>query len=273
VLWPGIIVGADGITLNLRGHIVVGAPEPGEGAGILLQGRMTAKVTNGTVRDLDAGVLIDEGGDTTPLRPSRPLDSDAVPEVGTPRRKQRGRRQQSCRQLSGGGEVCDNDGIRLEPGVGPANLVKRNVVRGTGLDGVSVFADADKNTIADNIVESNGFVSAVAGDGIRIYGRRDAILRNRSFSNAGAGISVGVRTGSALGTLPNNATTGNPRGQYNEIRANQTSSNLVFDLWDGNPGCDANSWRNNTLRVCQPGLHHRLTPAGAEAAQRLRTQQ
>jgi parallel beta-helix repeat protein len=65
VLWPGIIVGADGITLNLRGHFVVGAPEPGEGAGILLQGRMTAKVTNGTVRDFDAGVLIDEGGDNT----------------------------------------------------------------------------------------------------------------------------------------------------------------------------------------------------------------
>jgi len=62
---PGIVVGADAITPNLRGHTVFGTPEPGEGAGILLQGRMTAKVTNGTVRDFDAGVLIDEGGDNT----------------------------------------------------------------------------------------------------------------------------------------------------------------------------------------------------------------
>ncbi|HVL03075.1 MAG TPA: hypothetical protein VM386_01430, partial [Acidimicrobiales bacterium] len=50
----GLIIGADGITLNLGGHRVFGTPAPGEGAGILLEDRQNVRIANGTVQHFDA---------------------------------------------------------------------------------------------------------------------------------------------------------------------------------------------------------------------------
>ena len=38
-----------------------------------------------------------------------------------------------------------------------------------------------------------------------------------------------------MGSLPNNATTGNPRGIGNDIMRNVALRNVRWDLWDSNP--------------------------------------
>src|SRR5437660_12844162 len=62
----GIIIGANGITLNLNGFRVFGTPNPGDKAGVLLQGRTGVTVTGqGSVTDFDGGVVIEGGGGNT----------------------------------------------------------------------------------------------------------------------------------------------------------------------------------------------------------------
>src|ERR671938_598852 len=57
----GIIIGADGVSLDLNGHQVFGTSEFGEGAGILVFRKTGVTISNGTVRAFDGGVVI-EGG-------------------------------------------------------------------------------------------------------------------------------------------------------------------------------------------------------------------
>lgn len=299
----GLVVAADGVKLDLNGFTVFGTADVGDGAGILVRGSRGVKVTNGTVRAFDGGVVIEGGGansvtlvvardnighsaghppapgtrygegiavegssdnriadnrvvnngpfagiglyelpDSDHPFPAAPVERNAVMNNVV-------EDNQFCRvNRTTGARFCDNIGIRLEPRVGPGNTVKGNQVRRNGLDGISLFADADENSVMQNVVEQNGFWGAVPGDGIRVFGSRNAIHHNEVSANRAGGISVGRRTGFALGSLPNNAATGNPRGKLNTIVRNQTGANVIFDLWDSNPGCDENTWRRNTYQ-------------------------
>jgi parallel beta-helix repeat protein len=58
----GLVVGADGITVDLGGHRVFGTSAAGDGAGVLVAGRTGVTVTNGTVTDFDGGVVLKGGG-------------------------------------------------------------------------------------------------------------------------------------------------------------------------------------------------------------------
>lgn len=145
-----------------------------------------------------------------------------------------------CRTPTG---PCDDDGIRLEPGV-ERNTVANNTVRGSALDGVAVFRTANENVVQHNTLEANGFhnVTHRKGDGIRIFSDRNLVQDNQSFRNAGDGIAVGFVT---------------PRGVIrpalaNQILTNKTGGNLIFDLQDFNPDCDANVWRGNMYQTANP---------------------
>jgi len=150
------------------------------------------------------------------------------------------------------GPFCDNDGIRVEPRVGgtcltgavicpgPGNRIIGNTVHNNGLDGISLFGFTTNNVVSDNIVYGNGFNGAVAGDGIRVFGSNNQILRNSADSNRAAGISV-ARRPPDFRAFP----AGNPNGLNKVITGNRARANLSFDLWDSNPGCDNNAWRSN----------------------------
>ena len=140
---------------------------------------------------------------------------------------------------------CDNDGIRLEPSVGPGNVIAQNTVRNASLDGISLFGLTTGNRIIDNTSEGNGFTGAVEGDGIRVFGFGNAIQGNRVFNNAGGGISVGRRPIANPGSLPG------LNGKNNQIYTNETRGNGIFDLHDSNivPPCDSNVWRANTCET------------------------
>lgn len=300
----GLVVAADGVKLDLNGHTVSGTPEVGDGAGILVLDSRDVLVTNGTVREFDGGVVIENGGGNHvtgivardnigqseghppapgtlygdgilvqgssdnriadnlvvnngpfsgialyerpdsdhPTTPAAPVERNAIMDNVV-------EDNQACRiNRETGARFCDNDGIRLEPGVGPDNAIMGNQVRRNGLDGISLFADTDGNAVMRNVVEDNGFWGAVPGDGIRIFGSRNAVAHNRSTGNAAGGISVGFRTFFRVRPLPPNRDTGNPRGMFNDLIRNLASGNGI-DLWDGNPDCDQNTWRRNTAET------------------------
>lgn len=144
------------------------------------------------------------------------------------------------------GPFCDNDGIRIEPEVGPRNVIDDNVVTGNGLDGISLFARTHGNRVTDNTVEDNGFNGAVPGDGIRVFGFRSLIAGNHVFDNALDGISVGRRGIAPPGALPA------PNARDNRILDNVTGGNGRVDLYDSNPDCDNNIWEGNVYQLAIP---------------------
>lgn len=166
-----------------------------------------------------------------------------------------------CRQSG----TCDNDGIRVEPLAGPGNIIESNQVGRNGLDGISLFADADQNTVRFNSVFANGFRGAVTGDGIRVFGSSNRVEGNQVVNNARGGLTVGRRPALGSGSLPNcvqptnpagrpcpGNVSGNPRGQNNQLLRNGTSGNGLLDLYDSNPNCDNNVWRGNTYQTASP---------------------
>src|SRR5947209_7477802 len=59
---PALVIVADGVTLDLGGHTVSGAPDfSAEGPGILLRGVNGCTVRNGTVQHFEAGVAVEAG--------------------------------------------------------------------------------------------------------------------------------------------------------------------------------------------------------------------
>ncbi len=130
---------------------------------------------------------------------------------------------------------CDDDGIRLEPGVHD-NVVSNNIVTGSALDGIALFFQAADNVVTNNVVSDNGFHGAAhrKGDGIRVFleADRTRINANRVFDNAAHGIIVGSLD--------------------NRILGNKTGGNEIFDLFDQNADCDDNQWRGNTYDTASP---------------------
>jgi parallel beta-helix repeat protein len=288
----GIIIGADGVTLDLNGHRVFGTAEFGEGAGIYVLRRTGVTIQNGTVSGFDGGVVIEGGsgntvrnvvardniGRTTPTRTlygdgiailssqnNRLLNNFAVNngpfggiglysdvDVDHPRQTTG---VSSGNVLDGNSSVAnvttragvvnnaatEADGLRLEPGTA-GNLVINNQFARNGLDGISLFARANNNTIRNNTMDSNGFrTTARRGNGINLFGAANGnvIETNRVLRNGDNGISVA--------------------GQNNQIRNNVALQNALlpplnanvprFDLRDTNTNCDNNQWVGNVFNT------------------------
>ena len=273
----GLVVGADGVTLDLNGFGVLGrANKTGEGAGILIRDRTGVTVRNGRVVDFDAGVAI-VGGSANTIENLLAKDN-----IGTTKRGDFGdgivMLNSSGNRILGndvvhngpfsgislvgvstnnhleGNVITDNnvgnqadDGIRIEGPGARENVVRSNTVAGSGLDGIAVFSNAgtgpqnDANLIEGNTVTGNGFalLATRPGDGIRTFIRSNGnIIRgNRVTGNAGSGILI------PSGSL-DNLVTGNT-SLDNARQASSTSPR--YDLHDTNQACDNNVWSGNTF--------------------------
>lgn len=64
----GLVIGADNITLDLNGHTLMGTAAQGDGAGVLVENRTGVRVTNGFIRNFDAGVALVGGSGHTVSR-------------------------------------------------------------------------------------------------------------------------------------------------------------------------------------------------------------
>jgi hypothetical protein len=272
----GLVIGADNVTLDLGGFAVMGkANRTGDGVGILVSGRTGVTVRNGRVTDFDAGVAI-EGGSANVVEDLLVKDN-----IGSNKRGDFGDgiaiSASSSNRIVGNdvihngpfdgvglvgassGNVVENnvvsqnnvpftgdDGIRIEGPGATNNTVRANTVDGNTLDGIAVFSDqATGNLNAGNVIETNtvtangfGFIGARPGEGIRTFLRANSntIRSNQVHDNAGSGILIA--NGSLSNEILTNDSTNNAR---------QAAPGTRFDLHDGNPGCDANTWSANVF--------------------------
>lgn len=169
----GLIVAANGVTLDLGGHSVMGdaearsandelGPTGRDRAGVVLRQVRNVTVTNGTVTGFDAGVAIVGGGDNVVRRvtardnvnyrlitgrDARPTDVD--PMDGP-----------FC--WFGEGIVTLNS---------PRNLVEDNLVVGNGpFSGVSLVGNSDDNVVAKNRAYDNDLINVSPNGDVTICG-------------------------------------------------------------------------------------------------------
>lgn len=154
----GIVIGADGITLDLNGKQVFGTPNLFDGSGVRMLGRSGVTVQNGTVHGFDAGVSI-EGGSGNTVRKMTIRDNvgrSGVTTVGD-----------GVAILSSvGNEVTDNLILRNGPfsGVGVYSLVDSDHPRST-------TGTSSRNRIRLNIIKDHveGRTATLKdNDGIRL---------------------------------------------------------------------------------------------------------
>ena len=259
----GLVIGANNVTLNLGGFTLRGTAAQGEGPGVLVAGRTGVTVTNGTITQFDTGVAIEGGSGNTVTR-TYLLGNRGTGDYGEGvllfnstgntvsfNKIENNGPYGGISLLVADGNLVENNelinnnmafnntsGIRLE-NIGQqssdGNTIRRNVVQGSGLDGIQLFAGSDNNTISTNYVIGNNRegITAFAGS------TGNLIEGNQVFNNGFGPIAGnGIYIRSAAGVFPAPAN--------NIIRANTSRGNAQFDLRDGTPNCGTNVWTANT---------------------------
>ena len=228
----------------------VGASRCGEGIAILSSqnNRIVANqiVHNGPFGGVGIYTVVNSEHNRTTSGVSRGnvVDSNQITDNNLPRSAQ----------------INDSDGVRVET-QSVFNVVTNNSITGSGLDGIAFFSFAPDNTAMYNTIQNNGFLNPFRrrGDGIRVFGgaNRTTLVGNRITGNAANGIIFhgvfdtpsGPRPAATDSTATNNFVVGN--AVLPPIEESQLGG-PVFDLNDGNPNCDNNTWRGNIYRTANP---------------------
>lgn len=206
----GLVIAANGITLDLGGHTVQGKARVGDGVGVLFQGVSNSRVTNGTVTGFDAGVHIMGGG------------SNQVDNI-------------FAKRNIGGAKSQKNLGDGITIFQSSNNVVTGNTVVNNGpFSGISVVDDASAPSIgsANNVISFNTVTANSASpagvpvnqdDGIRIEGPNatGTVVENNTVSQSGLdGIAVFADQATGFpntGTqVLNNTVTGNGFNTFQE---------------------------------------------------------
>jgi parallel beta-helix repeat protein len=180
----GLVVGADGITIDLAGYVVDGV---GSGSGIRNDGYDSVTITNGTLEDFDHGVHLGPG---TAL--------NQVTQLIVQRNQESGIQLTDADDGANGNQVRDNrvasngSGIALVQGTEHA-VVEANHVSGSGKVGIRLEL-ASVNRVAANSVDA----SEDAGMAVVASSNSNRIEGNSVSRSGGAGIAVVDATGSEL---------------------------------------------------------------------------
>jgi parallel beta-helix repeat protein len=186
----GIVIGADGITLDLNGHLVDGDGTPAAGCdnqkepcdfGLFNDGHDGVTVMNGSVREFAAGVLL--GTTTGRARNNRVLRVSASRNqfIGLGIFSQV---QSLVRNSSGNGSL-DRDGVGLALADSHHVRIVNNSFRHNPHNGINTGEKSRRNLIRGNVFSRN------ADEGILMEGgARFRLTRNRFVRNGG-GITLG----------------------------------------------------------------------------------
>jgi hypothetical protein len=186
----GLIVAADGVTVDLNGHSVRGS---GAGTGITVSGA-DVSVVNGLVGGFDVGVRSSFGsGDRTRLSRLTVTGNG----TGVVANSQSGVLDQSTIALNAGAgltvaganswtiehsQVTDNGGAGMVLFQALFTTIAGNTVSHNAGNGIEFRFHVDVATVSDNLVARNG------GFGIRITDSTSKVLRNVARRNGNTGI-------------------------------------------------------------------------------------
>lgn len=260
----GLVIGANNVTLDLNGFTLSGTTATGEGPGVDITGRTGVTVRNGTITQFDAGVAITGGSGNTVTSLSL-VDNrgsgggdfgDGVAVFSSTGNTISHNRVHNNGPFSGislirssnnlieHNQIVGNNqspfntsGIRVENvgfNASNSNTIRHNLVQGSGLDGIQLFAGASDNVVSSNSVLQNNRdgITAFAGASRNVI--EDNQVRYNGFGPiAGHGIFIRGAAGSF------------PAPANNVIRRNVATNNNVFDLRDGTPNCGTNIWSAN----------------------------
>lgn len=177
----GLVVTANGITVDLGGHTIRGDGDPAhtpDQVGVRLQGTTGVRVVNGTARDFDAGLAIERGSSKN-LVTGMTLTHNV-----------------------GSGTSLHGDGILIDGSTD--NQVRRTTVTANGpYDGIGLFNGAVGNVIAASSITDNNVITSIPGQddaqldsGINLAdGSGTVIDGNQILRNGSDGISPGANTG------------------------------------------------------------------------------
>ncbi len=229
----GLVVGADGITLDLNGHRIFGTAAVNDRAGVYLRNRQGVTVRNGRVTNFDIGVAV-EGGSRNlvtgvnaenNIGGAGGIGGDGIALLSTSDNTVAGNRTVNNGPFAGIGVYSRVDGDHPRTTSGPSrnnvvdsnyvvgNIISRNRVSpaGTDNDGIRVENDAAFNTFTNNQVLRNGL------DGIALFAdTADNVVRGnltegngfyRTTARRGSGIIVFSR--STRNLIENNLSTRN----------------------------------------------------------------
>ena len=187
----GLVVGADGITIDLNGYTLAGL---GGGAGIVVTGRRDVTLAGGTITNFAVGVRMNSSTDVVIKQIAFVGNPEGIDfqsgSIGNTV-KDSTFRSSATRAIMLRGNVLDND-------------IKHNTFTDNRV-GILIFAGVD-NTVKDNIISA----STLAGIRFNVLATANVVKDNEVTSNL-AGIEFLVTpTGSASG---------------NELKANLIATN------------------------------------------------
>ncbi|HUR23601.1 MAG TPA: right-handed parallel beta-helix repeat-containing protein [Acidimicrobiales bacterium] len=227
----GLIIGADGIVLDLGGHRIFGTANFNDQAGVYMLGRTGVRVQNGTISDFDAGVVI-EGGSRNTVASITAIRNIGRQSGGISTRFGEGIAIES----SNYNQILDN---RVEDngpfaGIGVYSLVDSDHPRTTS--GPSTNNVIASNDVLNNVVGRDGFTGATDNDGIRIENTyagtafvmaSNQILDNTVNGNGLDGIAIFARS-------PGNVIRGNTSNNNGLFRsaARRGDGIIVFNFSD-----------------------------------------
>ena len=204
----GLIVGADGIKVDLNGHSLTGS---GAGVGILVAGRTDVTIEGGVIRNFAVAMQLNTATGVV-IRHNEfagnaeHLDLQAGSIGNTI--KENVLRDATIRAIMLRGSVTHNE-------------IKDNTLTGNRV-GILVFAGAD-NQIKDNVISG----SSLAGIRVNVFATGNVIKANTIAASA-AGVEFLVTpTGSAIGNeLKGNTLTGNACAVKGPTSGNALKDNL-----------------------------------------------
>lgn len=265
----GIVVGADGITLDLGGYRVFGTPNSGDGAGVLLTNRKGVTVANGRVTDFDGGVVILGGSGNTVRRITaqnnigasfgRPgatstLYGDGILVQGSASNSIVDNVADNNGPFSGIGVIQgDSDHPAVPPAPAPFNLIQGNVVTNNIAcrAGSSPFCDNDGIRIEPRVTDARIIANNVARnglDGIALFGfvTRTLVQGNSVVGNGfrGAVRGDGIRVFGFGNTIEGNTAYQNNAGGVSVARRPPNAGSFPAT----NPNGRGNTLRGNTAQ-------------------------
>jgi parallel beta-helix repeat protein len=160
----GLVVGADGIKIDLNGYTIAGS---GSGVGIAVTGRSDISIAGGTIRNFAAAVRVNTSTDVVIKRSEivgNPEGIDCQAGCVGNSIKDNVFRDSATRGIMLRSNSRDNDiknntftgnrvGILVFGGVD--NTLKNNIVSGSSLAGIRLNVIATGNLLKDNTVSSN----------------------------------------------------------------------------------------------------------------------
>jgi hypothetical protein len=186
----GLVVGADGITLDLAGHTVDGSGSP-DSAGVRLAGHRGVTIENGTLQEFNNGLLLDAA---TANRIRRITVHDSVArgvQLQNGSDENRLESVDSSHNGRSGFGIADSGGnvlLRLSASDNPfsglhasgadGNVVDDGVFTQNGSAGIDFGDGSDGNRVSASVAADNGEVGLSFFDGDRNVATANRVRRN-----------------------------------------------------------------------------------------------